>query len=491
MQQSTGRYGGIKRAVVSFCAGAGLLFTLSMLYNIHGYYYDSRIYWQLGRSIVQNGSICLSSYPPTYRGVGFPIILSFCHLSSVWLGGGAHIAFRLLSSVWISFILTVALPYFYTQLLPDKHLRISVGTRLGMVVLMILFWRGLILYPLTDFYAFSFMLISACLLFAIVRLEEDHKKNRFISPCSILSAVGAGFFAYAAYNFRTIYLFAAAGLFLLAIRLHWRKGFLHLMLIIGCMLAGSILCSLPQIITNYYSTGTLTMSVLTSADGSYPHGLFAYQCLSGILYQRCDAFTPTLTKATGIKRFFLFDPVGQQIFQLDKLSCDAPLSTFFRSLFRHPLEILGIYVRHLINMLNPVFGEIYIENSHQFKLHLTLINYLMMVGTFIGLLSSKVRGAHSVAKKTATVGAIWGLLPLILPCVMLLPGAVELRFFLPIYLLMYAYLLFAADWKSIIAWIRERRTATIIVASLVFIVLLSIWSAAFANSEYHLFVPVL
>lgn len=112
-------------------------------------------------------------------------------------------------------------------------------------------------------------------------------------------------------------------------------------------------------------------------------------------------------------------------------------------IFRYPLDFIGIYVRHFLNILYPIYPNQYIYDIEKDKSFFLILFYTIL---FLGATNF----INSFQLKNSKW--IWFVLILV-PCVCILPGAVEIRFFIAFYFLicMYAVLEireFAARFKD-------------------------------------------
>ena len=76
------------------------------------------------------------------------------------------------------------------------------------------------------------------------------------------------------------------------------------------------------------------------------------------------------------------------------------------------------------------------------------------------------------------------MLATLLPCAMILPGAIEMRFFAPLYILMYGYLAYALDYVLLIDYVKKHFAKVLAVYVGILCVCLSVWGSAMASAEY-------
>ena len=120
-----------------------------------------------------------------------------------------------------------------------------------------MFFRGLLVYTLSDFYALTISLVGLILLYKIVTCEQK----------IYIKAVEAFIFGiciYGAYNIRTIYLFfMIACVLILVIWSLCDRKWLQMIITVPVSLGGIFVCSIPQIILNHHLHNNYSMAVPT------------------------------------------------------------------------------------------------------------------------------------------------------------------------------------------------------------------------------------
>ncbi len=391
-------------------------------------YFDSNGYINLAKSFFIEGDFSLLNYPLDIRGVWFPLILSPFYEYFAWLG-------------WkpLSAIVMVFFVYFFPQMLLEKReFNYLFLRRIITFFLLCMFWSGVFIYPLTD--AVALLLFSTgiwCIL--------KHSKLGY--------SIGALLF-YIAYNTRTIYLFPIMAIVIGYIVLLFLKDRKR---VIPCLLAmfigGMVIAPIPQVIVNYNNYGTISIEVITVDDESYPQGLFVWQLAEGLKLMQYET---NINEESGypIGGIRFEDPVGMKLLEEEGMdSLTMSMSDFMKVVFKYPADVIGIYIRHFINMLNPVWGEVYIKNIHKLKLHLTLLNYSMLfLGTAKILMTYLGRNKERRFKDIIlSKGEKWLIyLVIIMPCIMILPGAIEQRFFFPMYMLLYVLIVYRISKEDLV-----------------------------------------
>lgn len=373
-------------------------------------FWDSAIYWKYGKEYgwdVRN----LSS---GFRGYLLPLFFSICYQLGM-LFGNEFLGYRILSSVIFAVTFTVLFLIIarVLELGEDERHIIGAGGLCGIIFLF--FFRGLFIYPLSDFYAFSLSLVSIILIHSI--LEKQAKWY-----IKAMQAFLLGVCLYGTYNIRTIYLFLAIlGIGLLVVWQICEKKWIQTLITLLCCWGGMALCALPQMILNNKLFGKCGWNVPTD-------GLMLLQLQRGISMGRYATYVgdPAFYEAPGM---VFIDGGGQAILNRAQITELASYGELFGLILRHPLDFVGIYARHFLNILYPFYPNQYVKDINRDKSLLLLAFYTIL---FIAVFNF----AHTA--KTKSRKWIW-LFLILLPSLCILPGSVEIRFLIALHFTIYAY----------------------------------------------------
>ena len=325
-------------------------------------------------------------------------------------------------------------------------------------------FSGLMIHPLSDMPALG---MCACAIELYNRFSDCNStwKNATLGfLCGIM--------CYFAYNIRTIYLFAGVYILALLFIRIWRQGIRICLKIGNSLLAagGFGLAGMPQLLLNRHFGDGPSIWVPTS-------GLMKTQLFWGLQYQRYDTFAGTFSGHPAPQMFFI-DSVGQALLAKEGLTGFATWFDFIKLVFKYPVEIGGIYIRHFINMLLPCWPDQYVYNLDNNKILFALIS---LAATF--LFALVICGNMSVNRLIYKK-----FVPLLIPVLFILPGAVEVRFFIAVYLLIIYTLGFNTEWKKLFEYIRHHLLKVIIIFILYSGVVCSVWSSCLVSeSAYKLF----
>lgn len=375
--------------------------------------YDAAFYKRLEVEYANGGIDNLST---GFRGWLFPFILSIFYRIGM-LVENEYLGDWLMASVFFAVTFSASF-YYVSQMLEieqsDKY-AVCVGGGISGIIFFI-FFRGLFIYPLSDFCAFSFALLDIILIHDIVKNERRQEKWKGVE------AYIAGFCLYGVYNIRTIYLFLfMACLLLLTIWQLCEKKWKQLALTLPACLAGILSCAIPQIKLNYRLLGILSWKVPTE-------GLMLKQLQWGISWERYATYVGESAQYDSAAMYFV-DKIGQNLLDSAGIVEFSSYRQFIKLVLSHPLDFLGVYVRHFLNMLYPIYPNQYIYDITKDKSLLLILFYtLCFVAVSAFLYSFKPK-----RDRWLWLGMI------LLPCFCILPGAVEIRFFIALHFVIYMY----------------------------------------------------
>jgi len=402
--------------IVSFA----ILMALHRSYDIRGMQFDAGQYWALAvPSVLVN--------MPSPRGYVFPALLvPLRYLCDVL--PNPDLVFRLGLSAVYAVALALLVPAAFQQAFGGK---VTFVRRLVPVVLLAAIFPGLLLYSLSDLPALLLALGGLCLA---LRGTQQATAARF---AGMLAASGA--LMAAAYNTRTIYLFALAALLtLLAIRGPRVRTAFPRWLGIAAAVAGIVAVSLPQLVINKRTTGVASLGVQSRVDN---HNLFSSQLVWGMTLQRYET---TISPDAPAPTVFYLDPAGEKLFNDVAAQGDLfSLPYYLKVVALHPLHFLALFSRHAINGLDVRDGIVYTRKPSPLRTRTALFNFAVLA--LAGWVAWSIRarsGSPPPGFRPAPGSWPLSLALLLLPVAAIVPGAIETRFFLPLHLLAYCTIAF-------------------------------------------------
>lgn len=131
--------------------------------------------------------------------------------------------------------------------------------------------------------------------------------------------------------------------------------------------------------------------------------------------------------------------------------------------------MIGIYARHIVTCMTPAYRQMYISNMYTDKILLVTVSIIIWIVGALQLILGKVKSCGGKYYEL--------LLAVIVPSILQVLGAPELRFFVLPYFVLYAYVFMYIDYKQL--WI-EIRTRWVTVLSVVLIIVV-LWISVFGS----------
>ncbi len=440
-------------------AFAGTL-VIALLLGLKTFYYDSGGYWALGTTYIRNGHFSLLNFESSLRGYLLPLIDHGLQ--------GLAVTFRWNSSSFAKFFNVLSFALIGTVLGPRlaeitwPQWRWGIGRRLALMTLLLIFWKGYLPYPLSDFPAFTLALLA---LVSIDRAE---------SPGWMLLG---GLSSAAAIDMRPSYLLLAPILVVLIVWA-WLKGHYRespsvrwRMLCGGLFLVGFFIISLPQSLSShrYFHTWSFV-------PGSAAH-LTTIQFDEGLHLQRYETYVGSNMSP----RMLYEDPTGTKLLLEQKGQTVSSTSQYLGLVASHPLTMAGVFIRHIVNGLDQRYSTPYVSHlSTGSNRWLRLAGFLLIFLALLRVLWSTARRRLASARWRYPAA-------LALCCLTSVPSAVETRYMLPIFLLSYILLL-VPGWPNpvdlSVTGLRRYRTVVVIAAAyLIFMAL--VWDVV-SHASQHL-----
>lgn len=250
---------------------------------------------------------------------------------------------------------------------------------------------------------------------------------------SFYGLFAAGLICYLTYNIRTIYLFSFVALAIVATTF-FAKDIRSRAFALTTFLAGSLLGALPQMAINYTHHDTLSPLVITDVRGA---SLFARQLTWGMVVDRYETYIdPSTGKATPT---FYANKRGAAVLEMNGgFAANQSFTKIVAMMEDHPITFAQIYLRHVVSALDARDGEVYTKQPSAEKNSRSVL-FLIIVTFGITQLG---RAIFFTPSQQPVNARMLYTLTLLAPCVAIIPGAIETRFFLPLYCLAYCALAF-------------------------------------------------
>jgi len=440
----------LRERVIAFVLFAVALLIVNWAADVVQFPYDAGLYWDLSKPSL------LGAFPNTYRGYFWPYLLMPMRALDHWTTSDAHWAWRVISSLAYSAVFTGPVAEFFRRCFGG---RLSVARRIWPALFTLAIFPGLFLYPLSDLPAVLFLICALRLL------VDSRHGTRWMLACACSGGLVA-----AAYNTRTIYMLAFV-LMLALVPLFFFRGrpmriraFALLAFVVGAAIV-----STPQAVINKRLHGVASPLVSTGALGE---SLMTSQLYWGVVVQRYET---SIRGDVPAASFYYSDPVGIAFNARNPdYLADQTILRYAQEVLSHPLFFLGVYGRHLVNGIDVRDGMVYTYGLSRDKALWSLLCFTLFAFCTFVLCTRESRDWKE-----------WGYLaPLLVVVAGILPGAIETRFFMPLYLILFGAVATCLEWGHFRGQLR-RHWPSIIVGYLVLAcVSLAITSSTMAELHF-------
>ena len=404
---------------------SGLIFIFMLLYTVQRshfpFLHDSLYYWQFADSFSNNG-FSFTNFSNGLRGYFFPYLLFLIKAQAQFLGINAKLLFYGYSALFFSVLSIYIIPWAFGAIFRWRPFLFG---RLLIAFFIFFFWRGHFLYPLSDFPAFAFILSGVALLAQSLRSQDISYLSIFI-----------GLFIGAALNIRPVYLVSTLVIlpFLLVhiYKLGIFKGAKWLFLI----LLGFCLILLPQFLINQTHFKVNSPWVLARVVDD--ENLYEKQLFWGLKTQKYEANMGDNYPSIVV---IYNDPIAPKL-QKSGLLREKTYERYIKIIQRYPLDMAVSFFRHMFNGLDIFFSTPYVRNIFADHTFFSMINYSVWFLVAIYFFQMDLSRVDYIK-----IGAVLSLLS---PVILAIPTAVEVRFFLPAYLMAYGVVAFAFDFVGLL-----------------------------------------
>lgn len=416
---------------------------------------DAVDYWNRGNDLWKNGHFSVMNMQDGFRGYVYPVYLGIASRICIW--GERRLGFVIVNSVLIGIWFVFAAPKLHDfEMVSFKdYMRCILH-----YLLFNLFFYGLSIYPLTDLFA-----IMLCGLSVLIEKELERSRGIKSFGFSIL----LGVMVYCTYNVRTIYIFPGMWLIIKFIYFLAKKKQIGVLRKVGLLcsnIVGIGIAASPQIYMNYFQLGKFSLKIPTN-------GLMLSQMIWGIQYQRYDTFVGHNEWHPMLQMHFL-DPVGSRLLEKTGVEGFSNWREVFSFTLDYPLEVAGIYVRHIVNALLPCWPNAYVVDMDNNKVLCVVLSYgiLFIFGT-------------ALLNKLFNKQYLYNYIALLLPVLLISPGAVETRFFAAGYILMIGTLCYNLNWNDFGRYVKENKAKLFIMFFLVGGLLIAAWGNMLASESTY------
>lgn len=432
---------------------------------------DASNYWQISKQFTRSGHFSLLTFHQPLRGYSFPLMLNVIRHVGSWTHIGGLPLFRLLAAVEWALLLAVIMPTIFQHILNVRLSLVSIGL---FSAISFVFWRGQMLYTLTDFISIFFMASGVLML--------DHAASA-VSPrrTRIWQAFAAGFALALAANIRPVYqvtLVLGAGFLLWQLARSVRRSPRSLEFI-AMFLIGAIVVLTPQSIINKQDLGQISPFANNGHRAGHP-SLYTEQLGWGVYMQRYD----TIIDPNQLARPAVYLDERGLILSHQKPNLSDPpppltLSQYVHLVVRHPRFFVGAYARHFFNGLDTAFSTPYPTHIYPRSAALGFLTFLIMALAFLRVCVALRQSRGRVDARRGYLLAIF-----VLPALISIPLAVETRFLIPISMLMMGAVLFRPATTTGATRMFPRARYTVPITALALFLSFTLATATFQNVFY-------
>ncbi|TCL59355.1 hypothetical protein EDD76_10492 [Kineothrix alysoides] len=466
--------------VIGFCIGTILIFADLLICNVRETYGDANGYSLMANYFKQEGLFnfylnipqdIIEKYLFSIRGYAWPFIMAVCKIFSM----DTQIGYWFFAAIFMSSGLAYALPEVFEKLFEKK---VSIFQRIIPIIITILFWNGLIIYPLSDIP--SVVTVSWALMLLIKISSDKHVIINLIT--AVLCGVCLGVSYYIRSGCKPIVFLALA----IVIVYKLKKQYVKKIGVIVAMLLGIGISAVPQIMLNISSNNVNSYEVPIFFTSGI-EGLEYYSGIKDIRYE---------TNITGIHPEVVMlssSKLADNILAAEDIEGrDVKISTVLKLAVKYPLEFLGLYTTKFANYIDPRYGnEVYVKDLNSRQYLIMVSNFLLWLSMFLGLgiqINRDVENGGSSQFKNIKVffqRYFLYIFAFILPALIHLAGThVEARYFYPCYVILYMYLASECPWKEVWNLLKKKTVTIAIVSIALFGCVNSIWNFTFEDFNY-------
>lgn len=462
--------------------GALAIYILLLINNVTEFYYDSEYYWALSQRFYDGDRFIFEAGDFGYRGYAYPLFLAVVNGAGTF---SKYIYWTLLSLIYSILIVGVVGDLVEAVM----AVRVSAFKRLIPLLLLLIFWRGLFVYPLTDLIT---VLVSVTAVYFICLLIQNKSIYK-----DVLYVFAAGALSYCALDIRATYKWNIYLSLVMIIIICWKSGWKRTLGLSVFFAIGVGVLAVPQIYSNYVRYNAL----------SYDNPLVLYRANQGLgmsflLFEgekllRYETYVGVGSGETILPGITGYDPIMSIILAREGVDLSVPdtlgIIKYIKMFFKYPIEYLQMYFAHLVNCLDARYGEIYIKefgNRYHFQVLSVVIYLITLIDVRIKLISGRLQGVKN-SDVFLLVCRRYGLviMYILLPAIISLPGHIEPRYAIALHLLIYAYIAYCTDYKAVSKWVKGNICEAIILFLVLFfgLSLIQNWSLTMAGYENFLF----
>ena len=413
-------------------AAAYALYLLTSEYK--NLYYDAEMYWQLGHRFYQQGRFNLLAYDDALRGYAYPLVNFGCLALRKLFNVPAVTVVKLLNAGLAGLLFGIIGPRLW-QLTTARLELPSATRRLLWALLGFVFWRDYFNFSMSDFPA---LLALALALWQAQRTTWG-------------AALTTGLALALTINVRPVYQVSVPFVLVLLLLSAPRSAWTARVLLLGFGMAAVLV---PQWLINRSHFGANTPLVISQSKELHIQNLYLQKLKYGLLHEKYES---SVGPALPTGQLLFLDAAGEMVLRAEQIQEFTSFNQYLAVVARHPGVVAVAYTRHLFAGLDISHPTPYLRRWVPSGWRNGL-NYSLWF--WAGLV---VLGGGWPNRRQALV-----LAGLLLPCLAVLPMSMEVRFLLPLHLLLLALVAFGSWPRWVIA--NQRRVAAVGVVYALFLV---------------------
>lgn len=418
--------------------------------DAYGYFWMSSEFLEQGlgnfKLILEAGSVSAELF--ALRGYAWPFIIAILRL----LGFKTNIGWLFWWACFVSFGLAYVIPELFEVIFKKRG---GIFSRLAVSFFMIIFFPGVILYPLSDIPGITMVCFGILLIW---------KSFDYIGGKKYVCIFVAGICLGTAYYIRTGTAITCL-IAVIIIAIYEKNKFLKKLILISLLCVGIMLAMIPQIIINKECNQTVTYKVPIT----FTSGVAGMEYYLGVKWLRYET---NVTGAHPDTTLISEDEMaGTLLRQQNLVPEEIGAWQLLQSIIRYPLEFLGIYAAKFANIIDTRYGELYIHNLKRMKYGTLILGIAIWFFGLLGISNTlKIAGKPGKYKSREINNMLFFLRHYFLAlaaCMMpgflhLLGTHVEPRYFLPVTVFLWQYIGTLCPLKETFLYMYDRIISVVI-----------------------------
>lgn len=441
----------IDNRIILFFLIWGVVIIYSFIQMVNMNIGDADWYLTIGDGCYENKLFRISKFPQTFRGCLFPIYLQILKNSPL----GIRIGWALTMGFLLATLFVYIIPAIFGH--SGGFGLWGFARTLALVITYIYIFGDTLTYTLSDLVASFFLILSICLLPYLDSNNMSWNKT-------IVVAILTGLCMYIAYNTRATFMYGLAfAVFTYFVTSKRKKK--SKIAIIAALFLGIGIMAIPQCVVNYYNEGVYSPRIYTENYNKIygnASNLQMQQIEWGLNNSRYETFVGDKEDYPTAQVFFV-DRTSQEILARESID-EISIKRWFELWLKYPADMMSVYTRHIVCAMTPCWTQLYIYKINVNMLFCICISMVIWICIFLNLLIQDVNeyvNEYNVKFRGGYV--IAGVIPALLQSM----GAVEVRFFLPAYLLGYGYFACGINFKKLIERLRPIRIKCLIICTFI------------------------